>query len=364
MMLYRPTLFVCALAFVVAGCGSSDEPTARLDDDQIRRLELSISGEIPLPSELGNLTDFDIAPDGTVAVLDGYAPTVWVISPGGQMVNFGREGGGPGELKQPKDVEISDNAVVVYDQANGTVVWSRAGDVRRTEPASGVVTLELWGDSLLTWRSIFTGPGTAADARYALRALDEIGQGAAWIGPVSVRAEPDTIGPCHGCDIVFSSERRVVHHVRYGDGRILVHPLGTESAELWPATGRSNPEWMLQEWSEFAAAAWNQTSSARTTGRSMSPRDVPPPSEGSQAPLTYDGESAGMDRLGRVYVLARMEPGANSVIDVWQDRERTAELAVPFRARLMTVQRGTLYAVEYDDLGVPRLLTLPIPSEL
>ncbi len=353
--------FIPVVGLLLAGCAPSPQPA---NGDHARGFDLEVAGQVRLPETLGYLTDFDVAADGSVAIIDGYGLTATVIDPGGAVLSLGREGSGPGELRRPRDVEISDAFVVVYDRENGTVVWDREGRLHSTEGPVGHVQLELWGDSLLMWRPRFAGLGGVGTARYAIRALRLPTVETVWEGPVAVRGGADSIGPCYGCDMIYAPTSRTLYHVQQGSGRFLSHRLGSEVATQLPATGREQPLWMHSEFSQMAASGWNQTRAAEITGRYRTPADVAPPSEGSRAPLNYEGEASALDGQGRLHTLVRTKPYENSVVDVWEKGERVATLRLPFRARLLSARGDLLYAVVDDELGVPSLFTLGLPPDL
>jgi len=295
---------------------------------------------VPLPDTIGEVTDSDVAPDGSVAILDGIGLGAWVITPNNGMRKFGRSGAGPGEFRRPRDIEISDDLLVVYDQANGTAVWERSGDLRSTEPTHGLVQLELFGDSLFMWRPLYAGlGGRGSRAYYALRSLSPGLAEGRWRA-ASLRTDSDSVGFCYGCDVLYEPETRTLDQVNHGDARILRHVLGSDSAELFPDPGRVRPPWMQTEWAARVASALNHRA-----------YDIPPAPEGVPAPLNYEGESAGLDDNGRRYLLVRAAPRANSVVDVWQEGVRIATLSMPFRARRLTVQGNDLYAIRHDELG-------------
>ncbi len=324
---------------------------------------LDISREIPLPSALGHLSDFDVAPDGSVALLDAYGPTAWAISPEGRERGFGREGSGPGELMRPQDIEINDTHVVVYDPANGVVIWTRDGEFVATEPQTGSLMIEMWSDSLFLWRTSSARGRDAGSAHYSVQPIGSVQDGIKWLGPLAVRTEIDSLTPCFGCDLVFSPKTHTVYHIDHGSARIFAHSLFSETAASFPETGRLQPFWMQEEWADYVADGWNGSNAASVTGRHMAPQDIPPAGD-APAPLNYEGQSEALDDLERLFVLVRTDPGANSAVDVWSDGSRIATLMLPLRARMLTVHGNSLFVVRYDDLGIPHLVVLELPADL
>ncbi|HEX6306821.1 MAG TPA: 6-bladed beta-propeller [Longimicrobiales bacterium] len=115
----------------VAGAASPDTAVPEL-----------VIGELEGADEytFGNVQDIAVAEDGTIYVLDGQALNIRVYSPEGTHVRtFGRQGEGPGELKQPYGMLfLSDGRLVVRDAGNARMnIYSRDGESLTTWPIPG-----------------------------------------------------------------------------------------------------------------------------------------------------------------------------------------------------------------------------------
>lgn len=103
--------------------------------------ELSI-GMLEGPEEyiFGQISSVAAAPDGSVYVLDGQVPVLRRYGPDGSFVaQIGREGGGPGEYKQPTDLAVlPDGRVVISDPGNSRVsVFSPESEALESWPIPG-----------------------------------------------------------------------------------------------------------------------------------------------------------------------------------------------------------------------------------
>lgn len=165
--------------FLVVACGmqDSDTPTAVRTDSAGIEIVVSSRHERPLDwrferlwsvggSEdegvlLSSLAEDQIVagPSGQLYVLDAFARHVLVLSSAGAVVDtLGREGGGPGELRDPFAISsMSDGGIAVFDYGHGGFVrWSRDGQ------AVGTVRMESipWGTKVA-----ITSTGTLMTSR-------------------------------------------------------------------------------------------------------------------------------------------------------------------------------------------------------
>jgi hypothetical protein len=82
----------------------------------------SVSG--PEEEVFGNVQDIDVDADGVIYVLDGSLRTVRVFSPSGEYLrSLGRQGEGPAEFRSPTQISVApDGSVWVYDDLARVVV--------------------------------------------------------------------------------------------------------------------------------------------------------------------------------------------------------------------------------------------------
>ncbi|HEX6135105.1 MAG TPA: 6-bladed beta-propeller [Longimicrobiales bacterium] len=152
-----PALLLLALAVFVWACAdaASGGPSVTREvvgDTTIVRIagattpdtavQEVVIGELEGADEytFGNVQDIAVADDGTMYVLDGQTLNIRVYSPDGTHVRtFGRQGEGPGELKQPYGMLfLSDGRLVVRDAGNARMnVYSRDGESLTTWPIPG-----------------------------------------------------------------------------------------------------------------------------------------------------------------------------------------------------------------------------------
>lgn len=87
--------------------------------------DLVIGREDGRPEEaFGRIADIEVGSEGTIYVIDQQASAVRVFDAGGSFVrSIGREGEGPGEFQRPGQIALSpDGGVWVYDYAMRTVI--------------------------------------------------------------------------------------------------------------------------------------------------------------------------------------------------------------------------------------------------
>jgi len=87
-------------------------------------------GAIESPEEevFGRIRDLAVSPEGNVYILDQQACQVRVFGPdGGFLFQFGQEGEGPGEFKNPVSIEISGDEVLVQDLSGGASRFTLSG---------------------------------------------------------------------------------------------------------------------------------------------------------------------------------------------------------------------------------------------
>jgi hypothetical protein len=80
----------------------------------------------------GEVRAIAVAPDGEIYVLDRHVPTVRRFGPDGAYLgSFGREGAGPGELRQPEAMAmLPDGRLLVRDPRNARIaVYGRDGEI-------------------------------------------------------------------------------------------------------------------------------------------------------------------------------------------------------------------------------------------
>jgi len=102
----------------------------------------------------------DVDSSGRIYVLDQTAHRVAVFDSLGRLVTvFGREGGGPGELRSPLAVAVSaEGEVVVHDASKGSLVWFDSSGRPLPEERFGVATInthlrhvDLVGTAVVAW---------------------------------------------------------------------------------------------------------------------------------------------------------------------------------------------------------------------
>jgi len=104
------------------------------------------------PDVFGDVRDVEIGPDGSIYILDGQASEVRVFGPdGAYTLTFGREGGGPGELRRPTGLAFD---------SHGTLWVNNWGNARYTgfDPHTGEVVREEQrqaGFAMLPWPGRF-----------------------------------------------------------------------------------------------------------------------------------------------------------------------------------------------------------------
>lgn len=154
----RPHRSAAALLVLLAAC-SAQEPgatgpqvtrTTRGDTAVVRTEAGSVWGaertlvpevsigalEGDLAYLFGSVRSLDVAPDGTIYVVDGQLPDLRAYAPDGSYLRtLGRPGEGPGELKSPDGglAVLSDGRVLVRDPGNARIqVYAPSGDALET----------------------------------------------------------------------------------------------------------------------------------------------------------------------------------------------------------------------------------------
>jgi hypothetical protein len=122
---YRLPIVLTAL---VLGCGSEHGTT-------IQWTEVYSVGVLEGPESLvfGEIRDLAIDKEGRVYVLDGQAKQLRVFGPNGSFITqTGRLGEGPGEFREPFDLEwAGDGSLLVYDPANQRITRYAEGTLDR-----------------------------------------------------------------------------------------------------------------------------------------------------------------------------------------------------------------------------------------
>jgi hypothetical protein len=196
-------------AFSVTGCGEArqiPESFVVRDSAGIRLIE--VSGPVPDSSvleldptwpateisELGDLLDVAVRPDGTIVLLERFGAQVLVLDENGQeLVRFGRPGDGPAEFN-PQGLSVlvtTDSSILVPDLFQQRISkFSYAGELRgtsrfpgeggyainwRPHPNGGLVfqLLEGTGDRLILWQNeqletLFVFPANTKDPNQLL----------------------------------------------------------------------------------------------------------------------------------------------------------------------------------------------------
>jgi hypothetical protein len=98
----------------------------------VHRAHFAIGGDEPIlpEAELGVVLGGRISPDGqAVALLDAVDPFIKMYFPAdGRLLAFGNRGSGPGEIRDPTAIAISNEAVLVADRELGRLtLFSHAG---------------------------------------------------------------------------------------------------------------------------------------------------------------------------------------------------------------------------------------------
>lgn len=219
------------------------------------RFETALSLAGPRP-ELGEVLDAAPTPDGGLVVLDASGPEVLVFDSLGRLAGrFGREGGGPGELRARglTGVVVDDGGVLVPDLASGRATrFSRDGAFR----GSFAIPIE---DGLpLDWA---THPGGGfvyrrAGARHELVRVDTAGRP---VGPATPLASdtpdsgPGPLGPlpvwCLFPDGALASGGTHAYEVRIADetGSIRTIARGPTAATPLDEADRTHLAALLEE---------------------------------------------------------------------------------------------------------------------
>lgn len=108
------------LGLVLAGCGdSSDAPS--LDDWTLKTDGLTLTRDLQVSETenyfFGSIQNLAVTTQGQMIVLDGEATHLKILEPDGTLLDtLGRQGGGPGEFRRPRMVDVArGDSVYVFD---------------------------------------------------------------------------------------------------------------------------------------------------------------------------------------------------------------------------------------------------------
>lgn len=118
------------VGFAMIGCGREEHQGAALAGEASASLpELVAVSTInnPVTGDVGHYSRTAIGGDGTLLLYSRMSDTVFVlVSSEGQFIgSFGREGEGPGEVRQAVPVSLSDTLVTVLDRGNYRLAFWR-----------------------------------------------------------------------------------------------------------------------------------------------------------------------------------------------------------------------------------------------
>jgi streptogramin lyase len=330
----------------------------------------------------GQIRDFDVAPDGTIYVLDTQAAEVRAFDPSGAFLRtVGSRGEGPGEISaRATGLAVgSDGTLWVDDRGANSLLNLRpeGGEIARHPRI--VTTLEpVSADPVgilrqaQTHRSYpeggaQTGPQIAS-ARHYYKSFDPasgasdsvfIGnttdrsymvtfEGALGFGFVTPPFEPELL-VAHSPDghlwVAHSAEHRIARLDAAGDTVLEIVVV----QEAPPVTAAERAEWL-----EARAAVLERAPAARAEIEALVPERKP----------VLQGIA--VDEAGSLWVRRASRDGVSTVLDAYlPDGTFRGSVRLPpgvAQAPAPVLRAGRLYAVATDELGVAYVIRAPLPE--
>jgi hypothetical protein len=310
---------------------------------------LSLHLELTLPDRssgvfFGGVADADVSADGTLLVLDALTKTIYRFRPDGSFLDsLGRPGQGPGELRQPVDIEVGPaGEIAVADGVNGRVTyWTPAGQLAASTRILGWPAGMWWRPSglyLKTFRTLASG-----NAVFFYR----LTPGADTTGPprltFTFERDPRTLAmrgvSCDLCPAAITRQGEAVvvdpDPVAY---RVAQIREGGAVVRVWERTGLPPVGFTSSELQQIRAGL-------KRVGLPFEPqRHKYRPRIGAIA----------IDEQERLWVLRRMPEGEPPRLDVFgPDGRLLAELRVPGGVREFVVRSGRVLTIGETPDGEP-----------
>ncbi len=368
-------IFALLAAPIVASCTEDvSTPFERgpEDHDHVATRILPSPVRLGASVEWGDVGPLDVrASDGSVAVYDRQAGSIFVLQDGSDPVSFGRRGEGPGELDLAGPVVFTEERVFVFGAAR-TSVFAASGEFLTS-------TLGLRTSAAFEW----TDSSVASLAWDVRRTPLGVGH-TVLIWDQELRDAPDTLFSTwnvegvdpdslhHGGDLFGNSEVGLFATSPRGTSAVFRIDPETSVATSWAVIPRSQVDWEPIEWARYMhdGARDGLYLEAMPQMREVLQRVLarPPLSETPQflKPLVPKKGASGLDPSHRVWAMMGVPYGQRTTIDVFSEANgRIATLRAPDHIFERVVLKGRwLVGVTLDEYDRPSIWRYDISDTL